>query len=331
MDRKALVIAGVCACGALAACGGGSVAGGAQRPTAVTPTAQRAAVPQSRPATIAFTALVGNVQHIWLMNVDTGSRRRLTGGRYGEEAASWSPDGARMVYADIRQVRMPGLSAPQITPLISVRDMSSGRVNAITSGRNFEETPAWSPTGKRIAFARTIIPTGSATSYPEIWTVAPNGTGARRLTHNSLTEMAPAWSPDGRLIAYQREARANSNSWDIWVMRADGAAQHRLVQNGTRPAFSPDGRRIAFGAPTGSVRGCCLVTNLTVIDADGSHRRVLVKDGGRPAWSPDGRRMVFQRIPGGRPELWIVNADGSGLRRLSGSRGQEYAAAWKPR
>lgn len=295
------------------------------------PAGQPATAPQTRPATIAFTALGGKVQHIWLMNVDTGARRRLTGGRYGEEAPSWSPDGTRMVYADIRQVRMPGLSAPQITPVIAVRDMSRGRVNAITSGRNFEETPAWSPTGKRIAFARTIIPPGTATSYPEIWTVAPNGSGARRLTHNSLSEMAPAWSPDGRLIAYQRQPRPNSKSWDLWVMRADGGGQHRLVQNGTRPAFSPDGSKIAFGTPTGAIRGCCLVTNLSVMDANGSHRHVLVKDGGRPTWSPDGRRIVFQRIPEGRSELWIVNADGSDLRRLTGARGQEYGAAWKPR
>jgi Tol biopolymer transport system component len=71
------------------------------------------------------------------------------------------------------------------------------------------------------------------------------------------------------------------------------------------------------------------VTNLRLVSADGRHRRLLLRNGGRPAWSPDGQRIVFQRFTGSRQHLWIVNQDGSGLRRLTGASGEQYAAAWR--
>jgi hypothetical protein len=48
-----------------------------------------------------------------------------------------------------------------------------------------------------------------------------------------------------------------------------------------------------------------------------------------PAWSPDGERLAFSVLrPGLQPELWIVAADGTGLRQLSGAGG--YDPAWSP-
>jgi TolB protein len=38
---------------------------------------------------------------------------------------------------------------------------------------------------------------------------------------------------------------------------------------------------------------------------------------GDPAWSPDGRRLAFVRVRGGRSDIYVVNRDGSGLRRLA--------------
>jgi TolB protein len=285
-----------------------------------------------RPAVIAYTQTNGGVAHIWTMNVDTLTRRQLTRGRYGEETPSWSRDGTQLVYAEDRLHRVPGLAALQIGPLIVIRDMARGTVRSVTPGWDLDETPASSPAGGRIAFVRTIIPSGTRTGPPEeIWTISTNGRGARQLTRNQISDLAPAWSPSGRQLVYQRARDSSARDWDLWTMRADGSAQRLLARNGTRPAWSPSGRLIAFGQPTGQVRGCCLLTDLTLIDSNGTHRRLLVKNGGRPAWSPNGSRIVFQRMNGGHFNLWIINADGSGQRQLTNAPGDEYAAAWQPR
>lgn len=295
-------------------------------------TSAASGAPSRPPAVIAYTQTSDGVAHIWTMNVDTLARRQLTRGRYGEETPSWSPAGTQLVYTENRLHRVPGLSALQIGPLVVIRDMARGTVRSITAGRDLDETPAWSPAGGRIAFVRTIIPLGTRTGPPEeIWTVVTDGGGARRLTHNRISDIAPAWSPTGRWLVYQRARGSSLRNWDLWTMRADGTGQRLLTRDGARPAWSPNGRLIAFGQPTGHVRGGYLLTDLMVMDSHGTHRRVLVKNGSRAAWSPDGSRIVFQRMTGAHFELWVINADGSGLRRLTKAPGDEYAPTWQPR
>jgi len=105
---------------------------------------------------------------------------------------------------------------------------------------------------------------------------------------------AAAGFPGGNgKIAYEKGS-------DIWIMRADGSEQLKLI-SGSDPAWSPDGTRLAFS----------LGGEIYVWEASG----VLVNKTGsgatetNPAWSPDGKNIVYER--GG--DVWLMDADNAVL------------------
>ena len=115
---------------------------------------------------------------------------------------------------------------------------------------------------------------------------------------------------------------------EVYAMNADGSAPRNLTQHpgkDVRPAWSPDGRRITFVSRRDGN------SEVYVMNADGSAKRNLTRDRANddyPTWSPDGRRIAFLRATRSNRglrgvirfygyDLNVVNADGSGLRRLT--------------
>ncbi len=145
----------------------------------------------------------------------------------------------------------------------------------------------------------------------------------------------PAWSPDGRKLAFVSERDGNS---EIYVMNADGSAQENLTEqpaSDSHPSWSPNGRKLAFVSRRDGN------SEIYVMNADGSGLRNLTRTPSAdrdPAWSPDGRAIAFVQEcmprPGdprwrcGGTYLYVVNADGSGLRRLTTVRGHALNPSW---
>lgn len=100
----------------------------------------------------------------------------------------------------------------------------------------------------------------------------------------------------------------------IYVMRADGSGVHALWhgEQAHNLTWSPDGRTLAFEAKRA----------IWVVDDQTKHLARVVSGAASPTWSPNGRRVAFTWLgttvdPNWRKQsIWVVNVDGSGMRRL---------------
>jgi TolB protein len=104
-----------------------------------------------------------------------------------------------------------------------------------------------------------------------------------------------------------------------------------FVRNGLIAYESDINSKVGGSAPSG--------IDVYVMNPDGSHKRQLThtENSGEPRWSPDGRRIVFvrggchaTRCQEAASALWVMNADGSGQRRLTSGRSIDNDPRWSP-
>jgi Tol biopolymer transport system component len=138
-------------------------------------------------------------------------------------------------------------------------------------------------------------------------------------------QTSPAWSPDGKLIAFVSRRDGHGH---VYVMNADGTGTRQVTtgpKEDDHPSWSPDGKRIVFGR-----EGALFV----VPAAGGTVKRVGkgLGNAADPAWSPDGTHIAYDyRMPGfAIREIWLMNADGTGIRKLTNLEAKSALPAWSP-
>jgi len=130
------------------------------------------------------------------------------------------------------------------------------------------------------------------------------------------TDVPAGTLPSGRIaFAALRDAVGDGacGRLGVYVLNA-GAGQPAYVADGCNPVLSPDGRLIAY------TRG----GHIFVISADGGQETNvsgddLIDSTTNPAWSPDGKRIAFSSNREGKSEIYLVDADGSRLTRITNS------------
>ena len=255
---------------------------------------------------------------IFIMNADGSDQHLVSTGRGKTTCSYFYPDGKHILFSSTH------LSSPECPPR---PDYSQGYVwgvysafqifyatdggkivKQLTKGPGYNAEATLSADGKKIVF------TSSRDGDLEIYTMNPDGSGARRLTHTVGYDGGPFFSADGKWIVYRAHhptaagdvARYKSllgrelvepMLMDLYVMRADGSEQRAVTHLGGAsfaPFFFPDSRRIIFASnyehPGTSE------FELYAVNRDGSGLEPLTFTGGFnafPQFSPDGKQLVF--------------------------------------
>ena len=273
---------------------------------------------------------------IYAAKVDGSGERRLThgparmkhaGGKpIHNTADAWSPDGKKIAFTRMGDQGIP-------TPEAGLYVMNADGSDQRRLAQNNVGRALWSPDGRKLAFV------GNSSGRLDVYVVNADGSGLRRLTRVSWVGFS--WSPDGRRMAFVKRVRCDwkcGRNSELWLMNADGSRQRRVVQGeqiSAAPTWSPDGQTLMYESsyrpsPSNPKLKYWWLSELFRVNVDGSGKRRLAY-GAQPVWSPDGKQVLFVGRRNSSADLWIMNADGTGQRRLTATPGYgERSFAWSP-
>ena len=236
-----------------------------------------------------------------------GNVTQLTFG--GENAeAYFSPDGGELVFQSTRD----GAQCDQIF----VMKTDGGGVRQVSSGEGRTTCAYYTPDGSRIVYASTHLGGRQCPPRPDfsrgyVWPVydsydifsaRPDGSDLRRLTSAPGYDAEATIGPDGRIVF----TSVRDGDMEIYSMAGDGSDVRRLTNRpgpDGGPFFSRDGRQIVF-------RGRALPPGPELDDY-----KTLLRDG---LWRPTSL------------EIFVMNADGSGLTQVTRLGGASFAPFFTP-
>jgi Tol biopolymer transport system component len=278
---------------------------------------------------IAFASARSGTPQIYLINADGTSLQAITNIDAGACQPVWSPDGSRLAF--ISPCRGRGEFYENIYPDSSLyvinADGSDLRPLTAVPG-DFD--PAWSPDGKRIAFASL------RDGRKEIYLLIVDTGVVTRLTVSTgdVENSQPAWSPDGTLIAYTVK---RVDAYQVWVMKPTGQGKEQLVRSGQDlwdylPIWSQDGGTIFFNQRNlGPTRPWLM----SIRYADRATVEPVKLDLPTPIEdveiSPDGSWILFESTDAqGNRDIYYSTITGGNRTRITNDPLSDFDPAWRP-
>jgi eukaryotic-like serine/threonine-protein kinase len=271
-------------------------------------------------------SLVGGRIHLMTSALDGSEVRsiaELPSGYY--RYPRWSPDGRWIAFQQGDGVR---------DDVFMISATTGGEPRRLTHDRNMVSGLAWLPDSSGLLYGSSRESTVPYLPSLSLWEVKLNGVPPRAITPADVSYEQPDVHATGRIAAVRLRMQ-----FDLWRfpfgrdpadnMRSSVALTRQTGQVLT-PTVNPDGDQIAFLSDSGGH------SNLWVISTrSGELRQITFEEDpavsvGVPVWSPDGSAIAFvssKNHTGLEFGIWLVNPDGSNLRRLAETG---LGAAWSP-
>jgi len=172
-------------------------------------------------------------------------------------------------------------------------------------------------------FTSKIVYVSGATRKRDLYIMDYDGENSKRLTQHRALVLSPNCSRDGSKLVFNSDKVWDQDLYVINLYPRFSEKRitkpYKLDQSGE---WSPSGGNIVF-----SIDG-----DIAVISENGSGLRRLTRGKAidvSPTWSPDGSKIAFVSDRSGSPNIYVMNSDGSNVRRLTSS-GYNTDPSWSP-
>ena len=237
---------------------------------------------------------------------------------------AWSPDGKYITYTRYALQRYDGLGK-LLNPNLYIYDVKRDREKLISSFHGQNSGATWTPDGKHIAF------TSNKSGDPDIYLYDLDTKEVKPIVQKPGVDVEPSFSPDGKKMVFSSSRTGNP---ELYRMEMDTLVQTRLTYSryyNSSPAWSPAGNRIAF-AGLDDPFGKRAYFDIFLVSPAGDNIERLTIDSGNnenPSWSPDARHLVYTSTRNGGSDIYFINEDGTGERRLTHEI-MCYSPSWSP-
>lgn len=216
---------------------------------------------------LAYVSFEGKASAIYVQQVSSGERRRVSARAGINGAPAWSPDGHKLALTLSRDGNLD----------IYTLDLGAQTLTRVTSDESIDTEPAWALDGRSIYF------TSDRSGGPQIYQVAlDEARRAERVTFEGSYNARPRLSPDGTQLGM---VTLDHGAYRIGTFDLKSRTVRVLStsQQDESPSFAPNGAALIYGTKQGG-RGA-----LAIVSADGRYQQLLSSDSGdvrEPAWSP---------------------------------------------
>jgi Tol biopolymer transport system component/DNA-binding winged helix-turn-helix (wHTH) protein len=273
---------------------------------------------------IAFARLLEDGCNIWIVDADAGGERRIAPcGTRDTWQMSWSPDGASLALT----AGGHRLDAPSHIELLTIATGATRAATAPPPGHVGDDSPSFSPDGRRLAFVRSI-----SGSIGDIFVSTLDGAEPRRVTVDNADVLGIDWDRDGEHIVFSSE-RAGGIS--VWRVAATGGEPALVAGGGAKlkhPSVARGNGAIAYEDWRYEIN----IVELSTTSAGSAPAPGVPVSPTSDQWnfdpqiSPDGSRIAFQSTRSGQYELWVADRNGGGARQLTGSGAYKSLPRWSP-
>ena len=255
--------------------------------------------------TIAFYQRKGSFSQVRRVSVKDLATEMVTDGTSYDANPSYSPTGDEIVFSR-------GTPDMQGQWDIMTLNLTTGAGRNLTQNPNREMHPQWSPDGRQVSFVRFVE------DQSDVFVIdLASGTETNVTNTPDTREFHPKWRADAGALVFDRTSTAGTTiaAIDLSSGRDQTLATADEGERVSAPSYAPDGKSILLSRSGGSKNG---IWRINLNDQQESHilRTEDNQSAGGAVYSPDGAHIALHVATGGNYSLFVMNADGTGLKPI---------------